>query len=86
MEGQRSVDEEATDPLLDRSMNPCSEEDSEKKQSIHATPMVILSTFVAVLGSYVFGTAVSCTLSCSYPNPCSTGPLMKWILFFFSYN
>ncbi|KAI5658997.1 hypothetical protein M9H77_27790 [Catharanthus roseus] len=56
--GQRSVDEEATDPLLDRSMNPCSEEDSEKKQSIHATPMVILSTFVAVLGSYVFGTAI----------------------------
>lgn len=63
MAAQRSVDEEANAPLLSVVVNPAAGENpgnnNNNNQSSNATPVVIFSTFVAVLGSYVFGTAVS---------------------------
>lgn len=64
MAAERSVDEEANAPLLSVVVNPAAGENpgnnnNNNNQSSNATPVVIFSTFVAVLGSYVFGTAVS---------------------------
>lgn len=61
MAGERSVDEEeANAPLLSVVVNSSAGENpGNNNQSSNATPVVIFSTFVAVLGSYVFGTAVS---------------------------
>lgn len=67
---ERSVDEEATAPLL-LSVVKTSGENTGNNQSSNAnanvTPVVIFSTFVAVLGSYVFGTAIG------YSSPAESG-------------